>query len=141
MERRSFITMAGAFATVGIVSEAMAQGATSMHPPKYKALQESAGRCVATGNDCLRHCLGMMAMKDTSMAGCADTATQLVAACGALATLAAVNSTHVPALAKAVANICISCQHECEKFPDIAECKACGDACKTCAGECQKVST
>ena len=139
MERRGFITAVGALATVGMVSEAMAQGAMSMHPPKFKALEESAGRCVATGNDCLRHCLGMMAMKDTSMAGCADTATQLVAACSALQTLAAVNSAHVPAFAKAVADICVSCQKECEKFPDVAECKACGAACKTCADACHSV--
>ena len=140
MERREFVvTAAAATAAMGIVSSALAQGAaTSMHPPKYKALQESAGRCVATGNDCLRHCLGMMAMKDTSMAGCADTATQLVAACSALQTLAAVNSAHVPAFAKAVADICVSCQKECEKFPDVAECKACGAACKACADECHK---
>jgi Cys-rich four helix bundle protein (predicted Tat secretion target) len=82
----------------------------------------------------------MMAMKDTSMAGCADTAYQLVAACGALQSLASVNSTHTPALAKAVADVCTSCQKECEKFPDVAECKACGDACQTCAAECHKVS-
>jgi hypothetical protein len=83
MERREFVvTAAAASAAMGIVSSALAQGAaTSMHPPKYKTLQETAGRCVATGSDCLRHCLGMMAMKDTSMAGCADTATQL---CGSL---------------------------------------------------------
>jgi Cys-rich four helix bundle protein (predicted Tat secretion target) len=142
MERRDFIAAAAATAAIGVASQAMAQGAgsTSMHPPKYKALEESSARCVATGEDCLRHCLGMLSMKDTSMAGCTDSAYQLVAACGALHTLAAVNSTHIPAFAKAVADICVACQRECEKFPDIAECKACGAACKTCAEECHKVS-
>jgi hypothetical protein len=38
-----------------------------MHPPKYKALEDSAAKCVVTGNDCLRHCYGMFSMKDTSM--------------------------------------------------------------------------
>ena len=142
MDRRDVIAAAAATAAIGVASQAMAQGAssTSMHPPKYKALEESSARCVATGEDCLRHCLGMLSMKDTSMAGCTDAAYQVVAACGALHTLAAVNSTHVPALAKAVANICVACQKECEKFPDVAECKACGAACKTCAEECHKVS-
>ena len=88
-----------------------------MHPPKYKALEEAAAHCVATGNDCLRHCLGMYAMKDTSMAGCADSAFQLVSACSALATLAAVNSEHTGHLAKVVAMVCRDCQKECEKFP------------------------
>jgi hypothetical protein len=34
----------------------------------------------------------------------------------------------------------VDCQKECEKFPDVAECKACGDSCKTCAEECRKIS-
>ena len=142
MERRDFITVAAAAAAIGVASQALAQGAggASMHPPKYKALEESSGRCVATGNDCLRHCLGMLSMKDVSMAGCTDSAYQLVAACSALQTLAAVNSTHIAAFAKAVGEICVACQKECEKFPNIAECSACGVACKTCAEECRKVS-
>ena len=111
-----------------------------MHPPKYKSLGESSSRCVATGNDCLRHCLGMATMKDTSMAGCADAAYQLVAACGALQTLAAVNSAQLPAFAKAVGAICTACKAECDKFPDVAECKVCSAACQTCADECRKAS-
>jgi Cys-rich four helix bundle protein (predicted Tat secretion target) len=79
-------------------------------------------------------------MKDTSMAGCTNSFYQMIAACGALQTLAAVNSPHVPAFAKVVAQMCEDCQKECEKFPDVAECKACGDSCKACAGECRKVA-
>ena len=111
-----------------------------MHPPKYKALEEAAAHCVATGNDCLRHCLGMYKMKDASMGGCADTAFQLVAACGALQALAAVNSPHTGAIAKGVEQVCKDCQNECEKWPKIAECKACGDACKSCAEECRNAA-
>jgi Cys-rich four helix bundle protein (predicted Tat secretion target) len=82
----------------------------------------------------------MYAMKDTSMSGCADAAYQVVAACGALQALAAVNSPHVGAVAKGVEQICKDCQAECEKFPKVAECKACGEACKTCAAECAKAA-
>ena len=133
---------AAAGAAIGAVSQAVAQGAgaQSMHPPKFKALEESSSWCVATGNDCLRHCLGMMTMKDTSMAGCADAAYQLVAACGALQTLAAVNSAHLPAFAKAVGAISTACKTECDKFPAVAECTACAAACQTCADECRKAS-
>jgi Cys-rich four helix bundle protein (predicted Tat secretion target) len=79
--------------------------------------------------NCLRHCLGMYAMKDTSMAGCADAAYQLVVACGALQALTAVNSPHVAAVAKGVEQIWKACQAECEKFPKVAECKDCGESC------------
>jgi Cys-rich four helix bundle protein (predicted Tat secretion target) len=111
-----------------------------MHPPKYKALEEATAHCVATGNDCLRHCLGMYAMKDTSMAGCANSVVPLIAACSALQTLAAINSEHTGHFAKVVALVCRDCQKECEKFPKIAECKTCGESCKACAEECDKVA-
>lgn len=141
MDRREFIAAAGTAAMAASATQAFAQMAEQpMHPPKYKALEETAGHCVATGDDCLRHCFGMYAMKDTSMAGCAEAAYQLVAACAALQTLAAVNSEHTGHLAKVVAMVCRDCQKECEKFPNIAECKACGDSCKACAAECDKVA-
>jgi Cys-rich four helix bundle protein (predicted Tat secretion target) len=141
MDRREFIAAAGTVAVAASASQAFAQtGEEPMHPPKFKSLEESAGHCVATGKDCLRHCLGMYAMKDTSMAGCAEAAYQLVAACGALQTLAAVNSEHTGHFAKVVAMICKDCQKECEKFPNVAECKACGDSCKACAAECDKAA-
>ncbi len=97
MDRREFIAAAGTVAAVASTSQAFAQMAAEepmMHPPKYKALEDSAAKCVSTGNDCLRHCLGMYKMKDASMGGCAGAVFQLVAACGALQTLAAVNSEH-----------------------------------------------
>jgi Cys-rich four helix bundle protein (predicted Tat secretion target) len=144
MDRREFIAAAGTVAAAAAASQAFAQMAAEepmMHPPKYKALEESAAKCVTTGNDCLRHCLGMYAMKDTSMASCADAAFQLAAACGALSTLAAVNSEHTGHFAKVVEMICNDCKAECDKFPKIAVCTACGDACKACAAECRKTAT
>jgi Cys-rich four helix bundle protein (predicted Tat secretion target) len=146
MDRREFIAAAGTVAAVASTSQAFAQGMMGgemeepMHPPKYEALEKASEHCVATGNDCLRHCFGMLKMKDTSMAGCTDAAYQLVAACAALNALAAVNSEHTGHLAKAVAMVCRDCQKECEKFPKIAECKACGESCKACAAECDKVA-
>jgi Cys-rich four helix bundle protein (predicted Tat secretion target) len=143
MNRREFIAAAGTVAAGASTSQAFAQMAaeeSDMHPPKYEALEKAAAHCVATGNDCMRHCLGMYAMKDTSMAGCANAAYQLVAACAALQTLASVNSEHTGQFAKAVAGICKYCEKECEKWPNVAECKACGDSCKACAEECAKAA-
>lgn len=143
MDRREFIAAAGTAAAVVSTSQAFAQMAAEepqMHPPKYKALEEAAAHCVATGNDCLRHCLGMYKMKDTSMADCADAAFQLVAACAALNSLAAVNSVHTGHLAKAVEMVCNDCKKECDKFPKVAVCKTCGNSCKTCAEECRKAA-
>lgn len=142
MQRREFIAAVGAAATFAAAAPAFGQAGEEepMHPPKYKTLEELASHCVATGNDCLRHCFGMFAMKDTSMTACADSAYQLIAACSALQSLAAVNSPHTGHFAKVVEMICTDCEKECEKFPKIAECKACGESCKKCAEECRRVS-
>ncbi len=145
MDRREFIATAGTVAVAASASQAFAQGMMTseteeMHPPKYKALEKAANECVATGNDCLRHCFGMYKMKDTSMAECADSVYQLIAGCEALGALAAVNSEHTGHLAKVVEMLCNDCKKECDKFPKIAVCKACGDACKACAEECRKVA-
>jgi Cys-rich four helix bundle protein (predicted Tat secretion target) len=146
MQRREFIAVIGTAAAVASAPRAFAQAAgggemQEMHPPLYKALEKTSVECVETGNDCLRHCFGMFSMKDTSMAACANAAFQLVAACNALAALAAVNSPHVPALAKTVGMVCEDCKKECDQFPKITECKACGEACKKCAEQCRKVSS
>jgi Cys-rich four helix bundle protein (predicted Tat secretion target) len=143
MQRREFIAV-GTAAAVATATQAFAETTNGakmedMHPPLYKNLESASIECVSTGNDCLRHCLGMFAMKDASMAECADASLQLVAACNALASLAALNSSHTVALAKTVALICEDCKKQCDKFPKIAECVACGKACQKCADECRKV--
>ncbi len=147
MKRREFISTLGAMAAVASVSEARAQNADKagevpvhMHPPKYKAVMETSAKCVSTGNECLRHCFGMLSMNDSSMADCTKSSYDLVAACGALEILAAVNSPFTPAIAKTVADVCVACKKECDKFPQYSECKACGEACKACADECRKVA-
>ena len=93
MERREFMTTLGAAAAVLSSVPTFAEGVTHMHPPKYKALSDAAGKCVVDGDNCLRHCFGMLTMNDTSMAACTTSSFDLIAACRALSTLAAVNSS------------------------------------------------
>jgi Cys-rich four helix bundle protein (predicted Tat secretion target) len=141
MRRRELIAAVGGLAVASSLTVADAQSGGEMHPPKYKALEESTSKCVATGEDCLRHCLAMMSMKDTSMATCANMVVQLVAACGALQTLASVNSTFTPGFAKEVGAVCTACEKECRRFYDkYTVCKACADACKACGDDCRNVA-
>ena len=142
MERREFVTALGAAAAAISVSQAFAEESPvkHMHPPKYKALMESAAKCVSTGDECLRHCFGMLSMNDTSMAECTKASFDVIAACGALETLASVNSVQTPALAKIVAEICLACKKECDKFPQYSECVDMGASCKACAEECKKIA-
>jgi Cys-rich four helix bundle protein (predicted Tat secretion target) len=147
MERREFMTTAAAAAAVLSAVPAFAEeggkpagSVQHMHPPKYKAVSETAAKCVADGNNCLRHCFGMLSMNDTSMAECTKASFDVIAACGALETLASVNSTYTPAFAKVVADACLACKKECDKFPQYSECVDMGASCKACAEECKKIA-
>ncbi len=143
MERREFMAALGVVAAAASVSSAMAEDGgkpVHHHPPKYKALSEAAAKCVAEGNNCLRHCFGMLSMNDSSMAECTKLSYDVIAACSALETLASVNSSYTPAMAKVVAEMCLACNKECDKFPQYVECVDMGASCKACAEECHKVA-
>lgn len=142
MQRREFITAAGTVAAVAAAAgPALAQmDHAMMHGPKYKALAQLAGHCVATGEDCLRHCYEMFSMKDTSMTECAKSVSELITTCRALESLASSNSEYVPAFAKLVEKVCLDCKKQCDAFPKIPECVACGEACLKCAEECRKTA-
>lgn len=143
MERRDFIATLGAVAAAATVSSARAEEGKKVahhHPPKYKALSDAAAKCVLEGNNCLRHCFGMLSMDDSSMAECTKATFETIAACAALESLSSVNSNFTPAMAKVVAGVCDACKKECDKFPEVAECNAMGAACKTCADECKKIA-
>lgn len=147
MERREFVAAAVGAAAALSATRALAEEQSAsphsehmMHGPKFQPLMKTSAECVSTGNECLRHCFGMLSMNDTSMAGCTKAAYDLVSACTALESLAAVNSPFTPTLAKAVGDVCMACKKECDRFQQYSECKACGDACKACADECRKVS-
>ncbi len=146
MQRREFLAAVGTAAAVAAAStpqafaEMGAESMSAMHAPMFKSLEEAAGHCDGAGNDCLRHCFGMLAMKDYTMTECIDHAYQMVAATQALQALAAVNSPHTATFAKAVELVCADCQKVCEKFLDYPECKACAESCKATAEECRKIS-
>lgn len=143
MERREFIGGLGLAAVVASAGAAHAEGKAAVqhhHPPLHKALADAAAKCVNDGNNCLRHCFGMISMNDASMADCTKATYDTIAACNALNALAAVNSPHTAAFAKAVADVCTACKKECDKFPDVAECRDMGAACQACADECKKTA-
>ena len=89
----------------------------------------------------LRAALGAVATELEGLgagAGTANCARRAAALASALETLSAVNSPFTPALAKTVADVCMACKKECDRFPQYVECSDCGAACKACADECRK---
>jgi Cys-rich four helix bundle protein (predicted Tat secretion target) len=145
MKRRDFIAGAGTAAVLASAVEASAQtnqGMEDMHAPKYKAVEISSSACVASGEDCLRHSIGMWSMKDTTMSACTNAVMQLVAVCRALHTLAALNSPFTVEFAKSTAAVCDAAAKECQPFyTKYPECKVCADDCRKCAEECRKLTS
>ena len=105
------------------------------------ALLEAAHACLAKGQACIAHCLGMLASGDTSMGGCGKAAHEMHAVMQGLAAAAASGSKHLPALAKVALEFCRDCEAECRKHADKhAVCKECMDACTRTIAACQKVA-
>lgn len=108
--------------------------------PRKKLIAETS-HCIAVGEVCLDHCHKMLSHGDTTMAGCLNTVTAVIAVCTALRTLAAAESTVTPAQAKIAAKVCEDCEKECRKFEQDHEvCRDCAEACASCAKECRAVA-
>lgn len=107
----------------------------------YQALALAAADCVLKGEQCIAHCLVLLANGDTAMAECAQTVNQMLPVCRALQSLAAQASGLTPALARVALEACQQCETACRKHADKhAECKACLDACLECARLCKALA-
>lgn len=154
VSRRSFLRSAGlgVAAVAASSTQAFAAGhdhaghdhaghAASASLGKNAKLAAAANHCVETGNACLEHCLTSLAGQGNDMAECAKTVTEMLAACTAIARLAALDSEHLAAMAAGCAEICRSCEASCRKHESHhAVCKACAESCKACIAQCEAVS-
>lgn len=94
------------------------------------ALVRTALDCAGTGELCLKHCYAEFAKGDTMLAQCAARVAEMIPVCQALASLAALESTHLKAFARVCIDVCKACEDECRKHTAHAEiCKQCADAC------------
>lgn len=142
MERREVLLACSAVAAGVLSGKAFAmQGEHHAHTAINQSLLTAAGNCVSTGEVCMNHCFEVSAKGDNSLAQCGRSVDELIAACAALRSLTAQNSSFVPRYAKLTAEVCKSSEAECRKFEkNHVECKACADACAACIAECAKVA-
>jgi Cys-rich four helix bundle protein (predicted Tat secretion target) len=103
----------------------------AMHGGAYAGLASAAYHCSQTGDACIAHCLVSFKAGDTTLAACAASVEEMMAACESMAKLASLNSRHVKAEAAVCKAICEDCEKECRKHEkQHAICKDCADACK-----------
>lgn len=141
MERREMLAGLAGVALAGVATQAFAQHDGHHHhggTPGRQALVDAAGACVARGDECMAHCLTLLATGDKTLAACAQSVNETVAGCTALQKLAAQDSGYARRMAQLVSEMCLACEKECRKHEDKhAECKACAEACQTCAKACK----
>lgn len=151
MDRREMLMAGGAMAMAAMAGSAAARPATGQEPTPhqhmhhgkspYAALMESAAHCSMTGERCVSHCIMLLSEGDKELGACARSASQMLAICGALRSLAAQEASQLPKLAKLAMDVCKECEDECRKHENKHEiCKMCAEACADCAKECKAVA-
>jgi len=139
MNRKSFIERSlGTLAATSLLSTLQAQehkhGSNST--AKHAKAMMSAIHCKMAAEICLSHCLDEMGKGDKSMAPCAKSTREVIAACDAFLSFASAESGFTKKLSVVCAEICESCAKECKKHADHHKvCKDCMDSCLACAKE------
>jgi Cys-rich four helix bundle protein (predicted Tat secretion target) len=131
--RRNLLLSAGAVVAAGMTNAALAGAADQPAAPSkggHQALIDAARECSSTGQACLAHCLAMFKSGDTSLAACAQSVSEMIPACSAVAELATLDAARLGEFATACRAVCEDCEKECRKHADThAVCKACADSC------------
>ena len=142
--RRNFLASAGVVVAAGVAGAALAEAAeepTAKAGDPHQGVLDAARGCVADGQACLAHCLGMFRNGDTSLAACAQSVAQMLPACTAVAQLTSLNATRLGEFATACRDICDDCEKECRKHADKhAVCKACADSCAKFVAEAKRLT-
>jgi Cys-rich four helix bundle protein (predicted Tat secretion target) len=145
--RRAFLTgAAAAGAAALLVGSGRAFAAPEKEPGHthswaYGGVMQAATTCVGEGHVCLNHCLNSFQAGDNSLIACGVAVQETIAACNALAQLAASNSTHTKAFSEACAAVCSDCEKECRKHASKHDaCRKCADACQALVREVKKAA-
>lgn len=144
MNRREMLTGAAAMVAAVTAGRAFAAEHDHMHHEpkanKHQPLLETSSDCVLKAQLCIQHCLVAMGQGEKELAACAQSASQVIAVCGALQQLAAADSRRLAQMAKLAMDVCKDCEDECKKMNKHPECKACGEACAACYKECKSIA-
>lgn len=132
-------TVLGAAYSLGI-SNVFAADPAPAKPVAGTGLAAAAAACVQVGEECLQHCLALLADGDESLGDCAKNVQQMLAVCRATGPLVYAGSKHLRAFAAVCAAVCADCETACRKHESHhAICKACAEACAKTVAEAKKL--
>jgi Cys-rich four helix bundle protein (predicted Tat secretion target) len=125
----------GAASGLGM-SSAFGAEAAPVKPVAGGGFALAAAECVRVGEECLQHCLALLADGDESLGDCAKSVQQMLAVCRAAGPLVYAGSKHLGAFAKVCAAVCADCEAACRKHEGHhAVCKRCAEACAKIVAE------
>ena len=146
LSRRDALLGATSLGLAAVASPALADTAHEHAAPaanpatRHRSLVLTALECVGIGQMCLQHCFQQFAAGDTSLAVCAMRNQEMLAACQALATLAAASSAQLTDFAQVCSAIYKACEDECRKHHHHAICIETAEACAKTIAECEKLT-
>ena len=152
MNRKSFIqNSAAGLATITALSSVVSQEHTHdmkdmkdmkmPEPGKYSKAMMSAMHCQLQAQVCLSHCITEMGKGDKTLAACANSTREVIAACEAFGKIAVFDSPYTKKMAQLCEEVCKSCATECKKHSTHHKvCKDCMESCLSCAKEMAKLS-
>lgn len=131
----------GASYGLGISVALAADAPTGVQAATGSGFADAAAECVRVGEECLQHCLALLAGGDTMLGDCAKSVQQMLGVCRAAGPLVYAESKHLGTFAKLCAAVCADCETVCRKHESHhAICKRCAEACAKTVAEAKKIA-
>jgi Cys-rich four helix bundle protein (predicted Tat secretion target) len=131
----------GASYGLGLTAALAAEEPAPAKPPTGAGFAAAAADCVRIGEECLQHCIALLAGGDATLGDCAKSVEQMLGVCRAAGPLVYGESKHLGAFAKLCAAVCADCETACRKHESHhAICKRCADACAKTVDEARKIA-
>ena len=140
LRRRTFFKTLGLAALAGQAPDSA--GAASPSSPRAELLElaGAASLGAAAAQQFLRSAEPRLAEREPAYADCVASGAQMLAACDALAALAASGAPFAYGFAHTAADLCAAAHKACEKLPKSGECVTLAGAAAVCEAACRKAA-
>ena len=150
--RREFLLGSGILAMVGTLGNRSAQGKAlpgdaasvtfveSFNAETVSHLADAARRCVITAQACIDHFANDLGLDASDSHQCAGLDKAVIAICGAVASLASIESSYVASIAVTAMEICEACEQQCNARKDHQSCVDCAKACRSFIDKCHRAT-
>ena len=150
--RREFLLASGTLAMVGTLGSTSTQGKAlpgdaapvtfveSFNAEAVTHLAAAARRCVMTAEACIDHFTNDLGLGAQDSHQCVALDKAVIAICGAVASLASIESSYMARIALTAMEICEACEKQCNARKDHQSCVDCAKACRSFIDACHRAT-